>query len=446
MPFADVRLFVKLIHADEGEKLIGYLQDRLLSFTFDDEEKKLDQATLVLRNTDLKLLDEPAFVKGQRLRVQWGYPGDMGAPRDVIVQKVSGTDPLTVKARSPAILMDRKPRRRIWSWMSHSAIAIEIAKEYGFEGELLHVDDTSEIVYHEVSQRVSDMRFLSKLAKRNGFVFYLDHLGFHFHRRPFELQPTRIYIYAADPGQGDVLALPSFEGNLTRGVTRVRTLARDPITKEWSEAYGSSKDTEFTSLGKEEEDGDPDDYQGERQIRVTRQVDRPIFLMPTSEAKLRADARWRLTAEGKYSAKWKTIGHPEIGAKQVVELLGVGDTWSGNYYLTKVRTLIKPGQFVQELEGKKNALDQVKARLKKTLKQNINDSSGGPVGKLTRHVVRIRGPKDTLVLGYVWEDSEGNRKGDAVALTAEQVAALPRSDREKWERKGVELPRTAGPK
>lgn len=445
MPFAEVRLYVKLIHADEGEKLLGFLQDRLDSFKFEDEERKIDQATLRLRNTDFRLLDEPAFVKGQRLRVQWGYYDEMSAPRDVIVQKVSGTDPITIKARSPVILMDRKPRRRIWSWTTHSDIAIQIAREYGYEGELLHVDDTSGIVYHEVIQRVSDMQFLAKLAKRNGFIFYIDHLGFHFHTRPVELAPTRTYTYSVDRGQGDMLDLPKIKANLTKGVTRVRTLARDPVTKEWVEAFGSSKDTEFTALGKEEEDGDPDNYLGERQIRVTRQVDRPIFLMPTAEAKMRADARWRTTAEGRYKISFNALGHPEMGAKQVIDVLGLGDTWSGNYYLKKVVTNIKPGEFTQELTGKKIALDKVATINARTLKQNINDSSGGPIGRLTKHLVPIRDGSDSLVLGWIWEDSEGNQQGKPKAITTADLQNIPKSKIEQWEKKGVEIPRTAGP-
>jgi len=443
MPFADVRLFVKLIHADEGEKLLGFLQDRLLSFTFDDSDNKVDQAEFRLRNTDFKLFDEPAFVKGQRLRIRWGYPGDMSAPRDVIIQKISGSDPITIKGRSPVVLLDRKRRQRLWKNTTHSDIAVQIAGEYGYEGELLSVEETDQI-YGEVQQRISDMRFLAKLAKRNGFVFYIDHLGFHWHKRPFELTPSHIYIYSTDPGQGDILSLPKVTANLTKGVTRVRSLARDPVTKEWVEAYGSSKDTEFVSLGKEEEDGDPDNYEGERQQRVTRQVDRPIFLMPTAEAKLRADARWRLTAEGRYKVEFNALGRPQIGAKQVVEVLNISDTWSGNYYLNNVRTQIQPGSFIQTIKGTKNALDKVPSLLKKTLDQNINDSKGGG-GGLTKHAVLMRGPGDEFILGWVWEDSKGNRKGDAKPLTAEEFAALPEQKRKTWERNGVVVPRTAGP-
>ena len=72
--------------APSGEPL--NLDGRILSFTFDDAEKKADQVSLQLDNFDLALFEREELAGGATLEVSWGYPGNMAPPRRVVVKKL----------------------------------------------------------------------------------------------------------------------------------------------------------------------------------------------------------------------------------------------------------------------------------------------------------------------------------------------------------------------
>jgi len=63
------------------------LSERVLSFVFEDSEKKADKLVLTVDNWDLKNFDDPVWKKGNILEVSWGYPGDMAPTREVVIQK-----------------------------------------------------------------------------------------------------------------------------------------------------------------------------------------------------------------------------------------------------------------------------------------------------------------------------------------------------------------------
>ncbi|MCP4679145.1 MAG: late control protein D, partial [Deltaproteobacteria bacterium] len=48
------------------------LRDRIISFSFEDDEKKADKATLTLDNSDLSLFDRKELNGGAILQVSWG--------------------------------------------------------------------------------------------------------------------------------------------------------------------------------------------------------------------------------------------------------------------------------------------------------------------------------------------------------------------------------------
>jgi hypothetical protein len=444
MPFADVRVWVKLINSDEPETQLDYIVDRFQSLKFEEKDKGVDQCTLVLRNTDLKLLDEAAFVKGQKLRIMWGYAGNMSAPREVVIQKVTGSDPITIKARGTMVLMDRKRKNRGWVG-THADIVISIAEEYGYEGGVLHVHRADDDQHYEwVQQNHTDGRFIAKLARLNGYVFWIDQLGLHWGPRPTDVVPTRVYVYSSDPAISDMLGVPKLEGNFSKQITRVSVLARDPITKQFVEAHGSSDETDFTSLGNVEEDGDPDNPEGERQIRITRGVTRHVGMMTESEAKRHADARYRLTADGKYKIDFEAIGDPLVGAKQIVEVLGIGDTWSGNFYLPGVVHNVTPGSFRQRIMGRKNALGKLNSKVKKALQKSINDAKapGGikALKKVPSYQLDSAGNRIRI---YRYENPSGKAiKSEKV--TDAMLASASKKDLKIWE--GLQaLPEGSGP-
>lgn len=370
MPFGSPQIIYQLIDADSGDDSDlwnpnDFLAERLVGFEFSDHESKKDQATFTFRNDDFALLDVPAFVRGQKYLITWGWPGRLSPPRRMVVVKITGGNPLVVKMHDTTTLLDRKKNHRFWSESTDSEFVRDVAAEHGYRGPTLHVEETT--VRRDITQPQwrTDARQLAWLAKRNGFIFYVDAGGLHWHSRNWNAEPVRTYLYRRDPAQGAVLSEPTFEANLTRGVSTVRVLARDPLTKEDIDITVGPSSTDMVSLGNELETADPEGGDaGRRAARVTREDVRYLGFMTRQAAEAEAQARYRETAQKRYKMTVDIMGDAQLGAKQLIEFYGVSTSLDGLYYLREVTHSIQGGQYTCRIEGMKDAQREVRATKK----------------------------------------------------------------------------------
>lgn len=376
MPFAGPRIVYQLIDFDAGDEIwaetpfgedlidsFEAVKKRLISFEFADHERKKDRLRLAFHNADYKMLDTPLFTRGQKFAVVWGWPGRMGPSRRMIVTKVTGGNPLIVTMHDTTTMLDRSKQHRFMENVTDSEFVREMARVHGYAGPTLHLEETT--VRHDVTQPQwrTDARQLAWLARRNGFIFYIDAGGLHWHSRNWKNEPVRTYFYRTDPGQGAILTEPKVEANLTRGVSTVRVLARDPITKEHIDITIGPYTADLISLGSEREDA-PGGIPGMRAPRVTREDVRSLGYMTRAEAEAEAQARYRETAQNKYKLEMEIIGDAQLGAKQLIELYGVSDTTDGLWYIKELEHRIEGGKYTCLLRATKDTQREVKATRK----------------------------------------------------------------------------------
>src|SRR5688572_4479756 len=79
------------------------LRDRVLSFSYEDSEKKADQVSIQLDNFDLSLFERTELTGGAVLEVSWGYPRNMAPPRRVVVKKLKGFQQLTLEGQATSV-------------------------------------------------------------------------------------------------------------------------------------------------------------------------------------------------------------------------------------------------------------------------------------------------------------------------------------------------------
>jgi len=386
MPFAGPRVIYQLIDFDKGDELwaetpfgenlidsFRAINERLISFSFSDHERQKDRLLLGFHNADYALLDTPLFTRGQKFAVVWGWPGRMGPSRRMVVTKVTGGNPLVVTMHDTTSMLDRNKQHRFMEDVTDSEFVREVARVHGYQGPTLHIEETS--VRHDVTQPQwrTDARQLSWLAPRNGFVFYIDASGLHWHSRNWRNEPVRTYFYRTDPVQGAILSEPRIEANLTRGVSTVRVLARDPITKESIDVSVGPSTADFVALGSEREDA-PSGDAGLRADRVTREDVRSLGFMTRAEAEAEAQARYRETAQNRYKLEMEIIGDAQLGAKQLIELYGVSDTTDGLWYIKELEHKIEGGQYTCLLRATKDTQREVKATAKaqRNARKNAN--------------------------------------------------------------------------
>jgi len=439
MPFGGAQVIIQLIDYDSGDEnfygdpgmMAQALQERLIMFKVIDKDRGKDRLEISLRNDDFKMIDSPVFAKGQKLLVAWGWPGELKPPRRFVVQKVKGSNPITVVAHCRLSLLDKEKKSRLFENMTDSEIATQVCEEYGYCGGFQWIQKTD--VRRDVNQgRRTDARFLNWLSRRNGFVFYEDASGIHWHERNTGIDAAYWYIYRQDPGRGDVLSEPRFDIDMSRGISKVQVMFRDPRTKEYGEVYGGPDDTEINSLGEEDEMGNPDDSnQGKRADRVTRIDTRYEGVITREEAQSIANARYRITAEKKYKMTVQVIGNKVVGAKTIVGWAGISDVLDGLYYVKECEDIIAGGKFVQNLKCQKNALNKIKTAKKARLgtKEKKNPAVGADVPvenipKLVQTLTWTTDPAGNVIPAYTLVDEAGYSPGALTTLNQDEIDAL----------------------
>lgn len=325
------------------------LDGRILSFTYEEAVLKADRVSLQLANFDLSLFERDELVGGAALEVSWGYPGNMAPPRRVVVKRLKGFVTLTVEGQATSVLMNRQAKTRAWAGKSRGTVAREVAAEYGYEGESLDVEDTTEVLDTINQVAETDARFLRRLATREEFEFLVDDRGFHWRSRNQAKPPTRVFTWYSDPGRGDVLSI-DVESDLTRRVGRVDVRGRNPLTKATLESKASSGTVDRDTLADVIEVVDPETGATSLQQRNATGSVHPTSAATPAAADREAQARFRRAERETVKLSMQVVGDPTLRAKEVVEVRGISSLLSGKYYVTEARHVISSSGYVVDLK------------------------------------------------------------------------------------------------
>jgi len=333
--------------AQSGEPL--NLSDRLISFTFEDSERRVDQASLLLDNFDLSLFERAELAGGSTLEVSWGYPGHMAPPRRVVVRKLKGFSTLTVEGRATSVLMDREVKTRVFEGVTRADVARAVAQEHGFEGSFLDVDDTF-VLFDVINQAAeTDARLIRRLANREGFEFYVDDGGFHFHERRQSAAPTHVFTWYADPHRGDVLSI-NVESELSRRVGRVTVRGRDPLTRSTIEQSANNSTATRETLAEVIEVVDPETGVTTLESRNSTASVAPTTATTSERASREAQSRFRRAERATIKLSMRVVGDPTLRAKSVIEVRGISGLLSGKYYVTDVKHVLSSSGYTCDLK------------------------------------------------------------------------------------------------
>lgn len=334
------------------------VSERVISLAYDDDEAKADKLTLSVDNFDLSNLDAPIWKSGNKLEVSWGYPGNMSPPRLMAIQSVKGSVTLTVEALDPSIFMNKVQKIRTFEKKKRSEVAAQIATEAGYGPDQQFIEDT-EIVLPQVTQaRMTDAQLLRDMAKREGFEFFVDFDGFHFHRRKLGQRPLRRFVYYTDL-TGDIISWNIENDLYVKKAGGITQKGIDPKTKEPFSVDGdnvSTKDqtalaplkTIITGISGRDGSvtGDFEAASGTSAVGRSQETTKEAAQRSVSGAytKNQMNAA-ELTMECR--------GDPAMIAKTIVTVDGIGKTISGNYYVSNVQHKVGQG-YVMTMKVKRD--------------------------------------------------------------------------------------------
>jgi len=283
-------------------------------------------------------LDEPlisGYVTSQRVEIS-NSPGGS-------VLEVVGMD--------ATVRMNMEEKVVAWPNMADSDIATAIFSQYGFVPEVERTKPIRQELDVTTIQRGTDIRFLRRLAERNGFECYVE-------RDP--LLNTDVGHFGSPGTQGMAQGVLSVnfgeDTNVTSFNARYEMLR--PTTAEASDMDIGSKSVQSarvrtvsaSSLGQE---GLLDRLSPQPVV-----LPGPTGLAETGELQTLCQAvvdrsAWAITAEGELdSAVYEGV----LRAKRTVNVRGAGGLYSGTYYVSRVLHRISAEGYTQRFELKRNAI------------------------------------------------------------------------------------------
>jgi phage protein D len=247
-----------------------------------------------------------------------------------------------------SVLMDREEILKDWPNKKDSDIAQEIINNYGFTP---HVEDT-EVIHDEavstVIQRETDIQFLKRLALRNGLECYVEGTTGFFKSPQVDAdpQPPLAVHFGAETNvisfSIEVNALTPANVGMSQIDRANKEILSAAVENSEQEPLGSSGTTELLAVG-----------MNPAQTFMSMNVATGIPEMNALCQGLFHLAEWFITGEGEINAN--QYGHV-LKPRGTVTIKGVGETYSGVYYVIHVTHSFSGDGYMQSFKVRRNAL------------------------------------------------------------------------------------------
>jgi phage protein D len=307
-----------------------------------------------------RYLDDDRLALWNRLVIRIGYPDNQDdlidgyiTHHDIALSGSGAQDSfLELSGMDTSAVMDLEDKQRAWPNKRDSDIAQDIFAAYGLSWE---IEDT-ELVHDEpratIVQSESDIRFLQRLAARNGFECFVKSGRGFFRTADLEQPPQKLLQFAgASPqaGASNLIGLHIAVDGTPPTVLAIRRI--DPFEKhddhevlrELPERPLGSRTLAALRAG----------------VRTGSRLLRRQPAVSAQELRARLRAAYQ-PASGFVVASGEVDGRSYsavLRAKRRVTIKSASSAHSGAYYVTRVRHLLTADAYVQGFEARRNAID-----------------------------------------------------------------------------------------
>ena len=345
------RIYLKVKADSNGEVRLEQADTQVLSIEYQDCQKKADKLTIVIANFDLKAFDDPTWRKGNTVFVSFGYAGNMSPQREVVIQKVSGFTELRVEGYAKSVLLNKVKKRRVWEDTTRSAVARQIAEENGYSGQYVDIEESGSVIPTISQPGLTDAAMMNRLARNQGWEWYIDFDGFHYHDRRVGQKSSRTLTYYTEPGKGEILDV-QVENDVMAKPGRVTRKGKDPITKEEFAVVGDNESTAGRAVtGEQVEIVDPISKDTYWISRVASIEDEAASTVSTKEeAESEAKGKYKKAQRTSVKMRLVIVGDPNMLAKSVVDIVFPGcKRLSGSYFVKEVKHTVAVDSYVTEM-------------------------------------------------------------------------------------------------
>lgn len=319
-------------------------------------------------------LDDPGFTIWKNVEITAGLDDDSEPLISGYITHLkpsfgSGMDEcsLEIWGMDASVLMSREDKLQAWPDTSDSDIASVIFSSYGLTPQVDDTGITHDQTVSTIIQRETDIQFLKRLALRNGYECFVDGDTGYFQAPQLDAdaQPVLAVQFGDDTTvnrlQLEVNALATADVAMTQ---------IDHSTKEVIDANSTPGDQ--TSFGAQSADS----YLGPNM---------PSGLVYIGKAVTTGNPEMAALTQGLYNeGEWFITGEGEVAANQYgsvlkprapVTIKGIGETYSGLYYITHVTHVFNADGYTQRFRIKRNGLML-------TGRESFSEDSGGLLAAL----------------------------------------------------------------
>lgn len=297
-------------------------------------EESLDASgmfTLRLINWDMSRLrvtwvDDEHFAEGSQVEIQIGYVDRL---ESLMVGEITGLEPelhadevptLTVRGYDRLHRLLRGRRTRSFTRMKDSDIAQRVAGELGLAAD---VEDTQVMLDYVLQHNQTDLEFLGDRARRIGYELVMDDKRLRFRAR--RLSAAAALTLSRD---ADLLEL-SLRLSTLGQASRTSVRGWDPTEKAVLVGEAGPGDEASSMVGTTV---GPDAVRRAFGEATAASVTRPVF--SRDEAAQMARGRFNEMALAYVTGEGVSVGRTDLRAGSIVRIEGVGERFSGNYYVT----------------------------------------------------------------------------------------------------------------
>jgi phage protein D len=298
-------------------------------------------------------VDDERFRVWRRFSLRAGYPGNTPMLIDGYIThseiSIAGRrEPyLEISGMDATAMMDLEERQIAWANKRDSEIAATIFAAYGLSHEVEDTVSRRDEATSTTMQVETDIRFLRRLAARNGFECFV-HGGAGFFRSPNMQEAPQPPLAIEFGSQTNLSELRlSVDGTASTVVEMQRVDRFDKRVERRERATSPRRTLGRQSLGA---------------LRATFPSGRTLLHRQAAVNALEMDARLRqayqgatefVRVEGEIDSR---VYRGVLRAKRLVTIKGVGASLSGMYYVTKVRHSFTVGGYTQRFEGYRNGI------------------------------------------------------------------------------------------
>lgn len=255
---------------------------------------------------------------------------------------------LELKGMDVTCLMNLEEKIKDWPNQSDSDIATQIISSYS--GLVAQTDDTGITHDDKVStiiQRDTDMQFLKRLARRNGYECVARGSTVYF-KKPVLTDPP-LPVLAAHFGADTNLY--SFEARVNSlRPSQVEMHQIDTLAKTAADASASPTQQQ---LGRDGAASLTPPGGAQSKMVVRHEVTTGPQEMNALCQALYDEAEWLIEASGEVDS---SIYGSVLQSRKLVPVKGVGELFSGVYYLTNVKHLFNVKRYTQQFKARRNAM------------------------------------------------------------------------------------------